>query len=145
MADGQTAKGKSLARVLVRSLSAKALAVRRVTENQGADVNSWLFAARKQGTDGKSKEVRLVQITDTPIRRHVKVKAEANPYDPKWEAYFEVRQQRAMEEGTSGPIGPTLASTERSVSGLLPATHHRDWLERTPSRVEGVGRFRPHR
>src|SRR6266446_6502649 len=58
----------------------------------------WLFAAREQGTGGKSKWVRLVQITDTPIRRHVKVKAEANPYDPKWEAYFEARQQGATEE-----------------------------------------------
>jgi len=58
----------------------------------------WLFAAREQGTGGKSKWVRLVQITDTPIRRHVKVKAEANPYDPQWEAYFEARQQGATEE-----------------------------------------------
>jgi RNA-directed DNA polymerase len=65
----------------------------------------WLFAARKQETGGKSKGTRLLQIADTPIRRHVKVKADANPYDPKWEAYFEARQQRAMEKEFRGRLG----------------------------------------
>ena len=26
-----------------------------------------------------------------PIRRHLKVRSEANPYDPRWEVYFEER------------------------------------------------------
>jgi RNA-directed DNA polymerase len=68
---------------------------RYFTENKK---RKWLFAAREQGADGRSKWVRLVQIAETPVRRHVKVKAEANPYDPRWEAYFEARQQRATAE-----------------------------------------------
>jgi RNA-directed DNA polymerase len=34
-------------------------------------------------------------MSSIPIQRHVKIKAEANPYDPMWKEYFE---QRAMNE-----------------------------------------------
>jgi len=64
----------------------------------------WVFAAREQGADGTPNWKRLVQITDIPIRRHVKVRAEANPYDPNWEVYFEARQQRATEEALRGQL-----------------------------------------
>ena len=35
--------------------------------------------------------VKLVYAIDTNIRRHRKIKADANPYDPIWETYFEER------------------------------------------------------
>jgi RNA-directed DNA polymerase len=35
--------------------------------------------------------LRLAQATDTPIRRFVKIRAEANPFDPDWHEYFEER------------------------------------------------------
>lgn len=42
-----------------------------------------------------SKEERppilLVKARDVVIKRHVKIKSEANPYDPDWEIYFEQR------------------------------------------------------
>jgi RNA-directed DNA polymerase len=41
--------------------------------------------------DGKPKLFRLVDPTETRIRRFVKVKAEANPFDPRWRDYFEDR------------------------------------------------------
>jgi hypothetical protein len=41
--------------------------------------------------DGKPKLFRLVDPTETRIRRHVKVKSEANPFDPRWRDYFEDR------------------------------------------------------
>jgi RNA-directed DNA polymerase len=41
--------------------------------------------------DGKPKLFRLVDPTETRIRRFVKVKAEANPFDPCWRDYFEDR------------------------------------------------------
>ena len=41
--------------------------------------------------DGKPKLFRLVDPTETRIRRYVKVKAEANPFDPRWRDYFEDR------------------------------------------------------
>ena len=41
--------------------------------------------------DGKPKLFRLVDPTEIRIRRHVKVKSEANPFDPRWRDYFEDR------------------------------------------------------
>jgi RNA-directed DNA polymerase len=34
----------------------------------------------------------LFQASSVPIRRHKKIKAEANPYDREWYAYFEKRR-----------------------------------------------------
>jgi RNA-directed DNA polymerase len=37
---------------------------------------------------GKPRTIRLVNAKDVPIKRHVKIKAAANPYDPNWESYL---------------------------------------------------------
>jgi len=53
----------------------------------------WVFAAAS--SDGRGHEnpmrVQLAYASDTPIRRHRKIKAAANPFDPKWASYFEKR------------------------------------------------------
>jgi RNA-directed DNA polymerase len=36
----------------------------------------------------------LLKMVSTPIRRHVKIRSEVNPYAPQWEAYLEQRRQR---------------------------------------------------
>jgi len=59
---------------------------------------------REKDVNGTSTWKRLVEISDIPIRRHVKIRAEANPYDPKWEGYFEAREQRAMAHEFRGPL-----------------------------------------
>ena len=41
--------------------------------------------------DGKPKLFQLADPTETRIRRYVKVKSEANPFDPRWRDYFEDR------------------------------------------------------
>jgi RNA-directed DNA polymerase len=46
----------------------------------------WLFFGEQDG-----KTVQLCLATNTPIKRHRKIKGEANPYDPVWEVYFEER------------------------------------------------------
>jgi len=51
---------------------------------------TWSFANKVKTSDG-SQMVKLVYATDADIRRHRKIKAEANPYDPIWETYFEER------------------------------------------------------
>jgi RNA-directed DNA polymerase len=40
---------------------------------------------------GKPFWFRLASPTETRIRRHVKIRAEANPFDPRWGDYFEDR------------------------------------------------------
>lgn len=34
-----------------------------------------------------------IPLAQMPIRTHVKIRSQANPYDPKWEKYFESRKQ----------------------------------------------------
>lgn len=51
---------------------------------------NWVFST--DSSNGEPKEaLKLVKASETPIRRHTKIKAEANPLDPKWETYFEER------------------------------------------------------
>jgi RNA-directed DNA polymerase len=52
-----------------------------------------VFAADmgKRAQDGTIEWWRLVLPTTIAIRRHVKVKAAANPFDPQWRNYFEDR------------------------------------------------------
>jgi hypothetical protein len=42
--------------------------------------NNWVFYAEVNG-----KQHLLTEAARVPIKRHAKIKAEANPYDPKWE------------------------------------------------------------
>jgi RNA-directed DNA polymerase len=63
---------------------------------------NWVFAAEVKENDGKVRKVRLAKAADAPIRRHVKIKGEANPYDPKWEEYFEERLARIMYSDLKG-------------------------------------------
>lgn len=51
---------------------------------------------------GEVRPVRLYQAQETAIRRHIKIKGAANPYDPEWELYFEERAQRQMVEQARG-------------------------------------------
>ena len=51
---------------------------------------------------GEVRPTRLSQAHETVIRRHIKIKGAANPYDPEWELYFEARVQRQMVERTGG-------------------------------------------
>ena len=43
-----------------------------------------------------------IRPVSTPIQRHVKVKGEANPYDPAFETYFEEREGFHMRETFRG-------------------------------------------
>ncbi len=46
--------------------------------------------------EGRPKKVWLFHAKSTPIKRQVKVKGEANPYDPTYETYFEEREGAHM-------------------------------------------------
>jgi RNA-directed DNA polymerase len=39
----------------------------------------------------EKKEFTLKRLADIPITWHVKIKKDANPFDPQWDAYFEKR------------------------------------------------------
>ncbi|MCH2058750.1 MAG: group II intron reverse transcriptase/maturase [Thalassotalea sp.] len=59
---------------------------------------NWTFSGVT--VDGFTK--KLIYTSDTAIKRHIKIKAEANPYDLANEEYFEKRVERAWKESMQG-------------------------------------------
>ena len=55
---------------------------------------NWIFSAPIQSKDGKTACLDLFRASSLPIRRHVKIRAEANPFDPDFAAYFRQRRDR---------------------------------------------------
>jgi RNA-directed DNA polymerase len=53
---------------------------------------TWVFAAKIDLGKGKTGYRKLYSAASTPIRRHVKIKSEACPFDMAWEPYFEKRK-----------------------------------------------------
>lgn len=62
----------------------------------------WVFCGDTKMTNGEIKTVRLLKASGTIIKRHVKVKAAANPYASEWETYFERRIDVQMEANLQG-------------------------------------------
>lgn len=58
---------------------------------------SWIFGYRYED-NGKKTIFALMKLSDIPIRRHIKVKCEANPFEPTWDAYFERRSQKCCRQ-----------------------------------------------
>ena len=52
---------------------------------------SWVFTGEVLRPDGSFQTCWLFSAEHMPIKRHTKIKAEANPYDSQWETYFEER------------------------------------------------------
>ena len=79
---------------------------------------------------GAARKVTLVQAGKVPIVRHIKIKASANPYDPQWEHYFELRLDAKM--GLDLRVTPAPLSLWRSQNGVCPVcqqtiTHSTGW------------------
>jgi RNA-directed DNA polymerase len=54
---------------------------------------TWRFAARTatQSSLGQSSWKQLLYAGSTTIQRHLKIKGDANPFDPRWRSYFAQR------------------------------------------------------
>jgi RNA-directed DNA polymerase len=50
------------------------------------------FSVRVATKDGESRVLSLYRTVSTKIERHIKVRGDANPYDPKYTKYFEMRR-----------------------------------------------------
>jgi RNA-directed DNA polymerase len=66
------------------------------------DGNNWVFFGHVTRSNGTQQDVRLFRASSVPIRRHTKIKGEANPYDPQWEPYFEARLGIRMAHNLQG-------------------------------------------
>lgn len=55
---------------------------------------NWIFATEDTGrfySNGNPFEISVFRASDIPIKRHIKIRGEANPFDSKFEPYFEER------------------------------------------------------
>jgi RNA-directed DNA polymerase len=62
----------------------------------------WTFRGDVTGEKGGKHTVFLFRASALEIRRHVKVRGGANPYDPAWELYFEERIATQMSSTLTG-------------------------------------------
>jgi len=62
--------------------------------------DNWTFHCMTKDKHGKAKPLYLKNATDTKIRRHIKIKSDANPFNPLYKEYFDKREkdrkQRSM-------------------------------------------------
>ncbi len=62
----------------------------------------WTFFSETCADEGRPNKLWLFHAQSTPIQRHVKVKGDANPYDPTYETCFEEREGAHMLETLRG-------------------------------------------
>jgi RNA-directed DNA polymerase len=55
--------------------------------------DNWRFHCAVKDKEGNKKLLYLKRASDTHIRRHIKVKAEANPFDSRFKDYFKKREE----------------------------------------------------
>jgi hypothetical protein len=48
----------------------------------------------KRTADGQPIWFKLVHASEQPIRRHINLRLDANPFDPWWDEYFQERKFR---------------------------------------------------
>ncbi len=62
----------------------------------------WRFFGEIKDRKGQRIKNWLYQSASVPIKRHVKIKGNCNPYDPEWELYLEKRLGVKMENNLKG-------------------------------------------
>ncbi len=64
---------------------------------------TWVFACEREDWAGDERRwAELRRASDTKIKRHIVIRAGANPFDPKWETYFEDRIGAKMKGNLAG-------------------------------------------
>lgn len=58
-------------------------------------MRNWVFTATEK-IGAEKRRFDLLKMTHMPIKRHIKIVAEANPYDLDWAEYFEQRKQQKL-------------------------------------------------
>ena len=62
------------------------------------DQRHWVFATTTRKYNGEPRTLTLYSASATRIVRHVRVKSDANPFDPAWDSYFAHRREARMLE-----------------------------------------------
>jgi RNA-directed DNA polymerase len=56
------------------------------------EYDNWIFNAGTKIVNGYHKLIALFKLHTTKIVRHVKIRADANPYDPAYAEYYRKRK-----------------------------------------------------
>jgi len=80
--------------------------------------NNWVF----YGTTEEQTHY-LTDAAHVPIKRHIKIRGEANPYDPQWESYYEKRLDVKMVDTLKGK--QWLIHLWKEQGGLCPVCHQK--------------------
>lgn len=70
---------------------------RKYFRSQG--LRNWIFFAKTTKDKDTNKYVDLFKAGSVAIKRHIKIKAEATPYDPRFTEYFSKRERRSTRSG----------------------------------------------
>ena len=62
--------------------------------------NNWQFYCMTEDKKGNPKPLYLKNAQDTRIRRHVKIKSEATPFNPLYKEYFKQREEECKRRKT---------------------------------------------
>lgn len=65
-------------------------------------IRNWVFNGVMENGKGEQRQIYLRRASSTRIRRHIKVMAAVNPYDPEWREYLQRRH--SSEEHRSTPV-----------------------------------------
>lgn len=66
----------------------------------------WIFSAVVKDKEGNSTFLDLFKACQIPIRRHIKIRAGATPYDPQFKEYFIQRERLKSRSLTKDPKKP---------------------------------------
>jgi len=77
-----------------------------MADKNGYGFRNWVFTAITRDKKGL-KYLDLIEPTQIPIRRHIKIKAEATPYDPDYTGYFIKRHNLRKGKRLYRPCGKT--------------------------------------
>jgi RNA-directed DNA polymerase len=67
---------------------------------------AWTFSTEEKTPEG-TRRVELIRAVHTNIRRHAKVNSAANPFDPKYDEYFEKRKTDRQRRRTGHAAAKT--------------------------------------
>jgi RNA-directed DNA polymerase len=81
-------------------------------------LRNWVFTGIVRDAQGLPTVVRLVAADQVRSQRHLKIRADANPYDPTWDTYFETRLGVKMVGTLAGRR--TLLRLWQEQNGLCP-------------------------
>lgn len=83
-----------------------------------------VFSAAIQDKEGNSSLLHLFSADQCPIRRHIKIRAEATPYDPQYKDYFLKRKSLRKRSCNKGCKADT--------QGFVPQNTTDNWVPKGP-------------